>query len=180
MRRKLSKLNIPADVRGICGGRTPREFGGNLAQPVQLSTKLLDDEFDHPDSFMKTMADFFFDSTQCFLFTGKLGLQEFLSTMSCLRTVAGEACQERAIQVRNGGRSRWLAPVFAFQRGGENSSAFCSCGKDSALRTERRFMIPGFSDQPQTRQLFQRVINLRSRNTGQSCTWRRSNSKLAW
>ena len=80
MRRKMQKLNILADVRGICRGRAPREFGGNLAQPEQLSTKLLDDEFDHPDSFMKAMAHFFFHRTQCLLFTRKLGFQEFLST----------------------------------------------------------------------------------------------------
>ena len=80
-RKRREIKHVFADVRGIRRGRTTRKFGGNLAQPAQLSAELFDDEFDHPDGFMKTMAHFFFHRTQRFLFTGEFGLQEFLTPL---------------------------------------------------------------------------------------------------
>ena len=60
-------------------------FSRNLAQPKQLSTKLLDDEFDHPDSFMKAVAHFLFHRTQCRLFPLQFGFQELLATLDLLQ-----------------------------------------------------------------------------------------------
>ena len=76
----MQELIRAFDERWIRRGAATREFGGNLAQPGQFSAKLLNDELEHPDSFMEWMAYFLFYCTQCFLFTDKLGFQEFLST----------------------------------------------------------------------------------------------------
>ena len=53
--------HIFSDAGGMRGGSAAIQFGGNLAQPPQLSTKLFDHEFDHPYGFMKTMAYFLFN-----------------------------------------------------------------------------------------------------------------------
>src|ERR1041385_3401048 len=72
----MQELIRAFDERWIRGRTAMRDFGGNLAQPAQLSTKLFDNKLDHPDSFMKGMADFFFNCAQCCLFASKLRFHE--------------------------------------------------------------------------------------------------------
>src|SRR3954466_10889033 len=62
------------DERWIRGGAAQWGFCGKPAPTMQFSIKLFDNKLDHPDSFMKRMANFFFNCAQCFLFTNKLGL----------------------------------------------------------------------------------------------------------
>jgi hypothetical protein len=45
------------------------------------STKLLDDKFDHPDGFMKWMANFVFYGTQNFQFAVEFAFQKSLTTL---------------------------------------------------------------------------------------------------
>src|SRR5579864_1825476 len=66
------------DARRVHGGSTLIKFGCDLAQPVQLRAKLFDHEFDHPDSFMKRMAYFLFNSAQGSFFAGEFTLEKFL------------------------------------------------------------------------------------------------------
>jgi hypothetical protein len=65
-----------------------REFSHHFAQPTQLSTKLLDDKFDHPDGFMKWMANFFFHGTQCFQVAVEFAFQKSLTTLELFEDCA--------------------------------------------------------------------------------------------
>ena len=58
-----------------------RKFSHDFTQPAQLSAELLDDEFDHPDGFMKSMAHFLFNRAQRFQFAVEFRLQKFLTTL---------------------------------------------------------------------------------------------------
>src|SRR6476646_10045823 len=78
MRERRRSTHVFFHAGRIRGRSAPIKFAGNLAQPVQLRAKLLDDEFDHPDSFMKTMAHFRFNRAQRRFFSGEFALEKFL------------------------------------------------------------------------------------------------------
>ena len=89
-------LDVLAGVRRICGGCPMREFSHHFAQPTQLSTKLLDDKFDHPDGFMKWMANFFFYGTQSFQFAVEFAFQKSLTTLELFEDCSGRGLPLKA------------------------------------------------------------------------------------
>ena len=109
---------------------------------------------------METVAHLFSNRAQCRLFASQLVLQEFPTPSNCRWKMPGRACQESAIQVRNGGRSRCVVQSSAPKR------------RPSALRplaavTKTRRSGPAWGASlsasrinPRPSQFFQRIINL--------------------
>ena len=113
-----------------------REFSHNFTQPAQLSAELLDDEFDHPDGFMKSMAHFFFHRTQCFQFAVEFGFQKLLTTLELLEDGSRRGLPGKRHPCEKRRTIALVGPVLALKCGGQSCAPFCSGGKDAALGTQ--------------------------------------------
>src|SRR5580704_5163671 len=76
----LEKIFLLAILPNICPTSRPSttmHFPRNLAQPLQLQPELLNNQADHPDGLMETVAHLFTNRAQCYFLASQLLLQEF-------------------------------------------------------------------------------------------------------
>src|SRR5262249_19379612 len=114
------------------------EFAGELSEPTQFGTKLLDHQADHPDGLMKAMAYVSATVAQRGLFTREFLLQKFLSPAKLQAKGSGT----RLPGERKPGK-KWRAlalrgPFLAFQSIGQRRSTLRRGGKHAALRSNCR------------------------------------------
>src|ERR1043166_6480892 len=107
-----------------------------MAQPAQLHAKLFDHKFDHPDSFMKAMADFFLNRAQGRFFTGEFRLTVFLPP---LELFAHDARRSLPGKRHPGEEWRTVAlgsPVCALEGSGQGRAAFGGGGRSEEHTSE--------------------------------------------
>ena len=154
-----------AGREGVCETLRDGCFDGlDLVEPGQFRLELLDDQSEHPDCFMVGMADFAQDGLQSGLLTLQLRRQEFSAPLNLL----SDHPRPRLPRKRHPGeKPRTFAlrgPVFTLQRAGQGRATARCHGENATVRTCGGLGVLTGAEQAESFQLFQRIVNLRTRN----------------
>ena len=133
-------------------------------QPSQLCLGLLNHQAHHPHSLMVRMPHFFQDRAQDFLLSYHFLLKKLLPPTNLLL----KHSRPRLPGERNPSQKRrpvsLRRPIFAFERIRQCCATFGRRLKAAALRPRSRLIRFQRTNQPGTRQFFQRIVNLWTRN----------------
>lgn len=141
----------------------------NLFQPAEFEGKLLDGEGDDPDGFVIAVADLAEDGAERGAFAGELEFEEAAAALELAAEGSGAGEPGKSHPCAEGIRGALGGPPGAFECAGEGAAAARSGGVDAGRRAARRAQIGSRRhdvNQPEARQFFQRIVNLRAGDAG--------------